>query len=133
LVTPSTPAEVFREIDVLTAEVGERLRALSEKRPAARVFARSLLRDHERQRADRETLRKRLGLPPAAPVRATAADPASLSALRASQQALVTAHVEGLPVLGDPPAVDRLAHHLVALARHLTVIDLWLESEESRG
>ena len=131
--TPPTAAEVFREIDARTAEVGARLRALSEKQPAARAFARSLLRDHERQQAEREGLRKRLGLPEAAPVRATASEPASLSALRASQQALVTAHVEGLPVLGDPPAVDRLAHHLVALARHLTVIDLWLEAEESRG
>jgi hypothetical protein len=132
-VTPATPAEVFGEIDARTAEVGERLRALSERRPAARAFARSLLRDHERQQADREKLRKRLGLPPAAPVRTPAADPGSLSALRASQQALVSAHVEGLPVLRDPPAVDRLAHHLVALARHLTVIDLWLEAEEARG
>lgn len=130
---PSTPAEVFREIDALEAEVGERLRALSEKVPTARAFARSLLRDHQRQQAEREQLRKRLGLPGAAPVRAPAADPGSLPALRASQQALVYAHVEGLPVLGNPPAVDRLAHHLVALARHLAVIDLWMEAEENGG
>ncbi len=129
--TPSTPAEVFREIDAREAEVGARLRALSETVPAARVFARSLLRDHQRQQAEREKLRKRLGLPGAAPVRARAADPGSLPALRASQQALVNAHVEGLPVLGYPPAVDRLAHHLVALARHLAVIDLWMEAEEN--
>ena len=131
--TPSTPAEVFREIDALEAEVGERLRGLSERVPAARAFARSLLRDHARQHAEREQLRKRLGLLGVAPVRAPAADPGSLPALRASQQALVQAHVEGLPVLGNPAAVDRLAHHLVALARHLTVIDLWMEAEENGG
>jgi regulator of replication initiation timing len=133
LVTPDSPAEVFRVIDALESEVGERLRALSEGVPAARTFARSLLRDHERQRAEREKLRRRLGLPAGVPVRGRAADLGSLSALRTSQEALVHAHVEGLPVLGDPPAVDRLAHHLVALSRHLTVIDLWLEAEENRG
>jgi hypothetical protein len=133
LVTPTSPAEAFRAIDALEAEVGERLRALSEAVPAARAFARSLLRDHERQRAERQTLERRFGLEAAAPVRSRAADLGSLSALRTAQQALVYAHVEGLPALGDPPAVDRLAHHLVALARHLTVIDLWLEAEEDRG
>ena len=129
--TPSSPAEAFRAIDALEAEVEERLRALSEAVPAARALARSLLRDHERQRAERQTLERRFGLAAAAP--APAAEPGSLSALRTAQQALVYAHVEGLPALGDPPAVDRLAHHLVALSRHLTVIDLWLEAEEDRG
>ena len=131
--TPSSPAEAFRAIDALEAEVEERLRALSEAVPAARALARSLLRDHERQRAERQTLERRFGLGAAAPARSRAADLGSLSTLRTAQQALVYAHVEGLPALGDPPAVDRLAHHLVALSRHLTVIDLWLEAEEDRG
>jgi hypothetical protein len=29
--------------------------------------------------------------------------------------------------------VDTLARHMVDLSRHLTVIDLWIEAEESRG
>jgi hypothetical protein len=129
----ASPGEVFPLIDALEAEVGQRLRALSEAMPAARALARSLLRDHERQRADREKLRARLGLPPGGPVRAQASDLLSLPALRRSQEALVHAHAEGLPAIGDPIAVDRLAHHMVELSRHLAVIDLWIEAEESRG
>lgn len=129
----ASPGEVFPAIDALEAEVGQRLRALSEAMPAARALARSLLRDLERQRADREKLRARLGLPPAGPIRAQASDLLSLSALRRSQEALVHAHAEGLPAIGDPIAVDRLARHMVELSRHLAVIDLWIDAEESRG
>ena len=129
----ASPAEVFLAIDALEAEVGQRLRALSEAMPAARPLARSLLRDHERQRADRERLRARLGLPAGGRLRAQAGDLLSLSALRRSQEALVHAHAEGLPAIGDPIAIDRLARHMVELSRHLAVIDLWIDAEESRG
>lgn len=129
----ASPSEVFLAIDALEAEVGQRLRALSEAMPAARALARSVLRDHERQRAERETLRARLGLPPGAPARAQASDLLSLAALRRSQEALVHAHAEGLPAIGDAIAVDRLAHHMIELSRHLAVIDLWIDAEESRG
>ena len=53
--------------------------------------------------------------------------------VRPDSTTLVYAHAEGLPALGDPRAVHVLAGHLVATARHLTVIDLWIESEENRG
>ena len=130
----ASPAEVFLAIDALEAEVGQRLRALSEAMPAARAFAGSLLRDHERQRGDRERLRARLGLPAGGTLRAAqAGDLLSLSALRRSQEALVHAHAEGLPAIGDPIAIDRLARHMVELSRHLAVIDLWIDAEESRG
>jgi hypothetical protein len=129
----ASAGEVFPAIDALEAEVGRRLRALSEAMPAARPLARSLLRDHERQRADREKLRARLGLPPGGPIRAQASDLLSLRALRGSQEALVHAHAEGLPAIGDPIAVDRLARHMVELSRHLAVIDLWIDAQESGG
>lgn len=129
----ASAAEVFAAIDGLEAEVGQRLRALSEAMPAARPLARSLLRDHERQRADREKLRARLGLPPGAPVRSQASDLLSLLALRRSQEALVHAYAEGLPAIGDPIAIDRLARQMVELSRHLAVIGLWIDAEESRG
>jgi regulator of replication initiation timing len=142
--TGSTPAgappggdpsreEVFAAIDALEGEVSERLRALSEALPSARPFVTSVLRDHERHRATRARLRNRLGLPAAAPTRAAAEDLVSLASLRAAQEALVHAHAEGLPALGDEIAVDALARHMVALSRHLTVIDLWIEAEDSRG
>jgi hypothetical protein len=125
------PAEVFGAIDPLEAEVGLRLRALSDAMPAARAFAASLLRDQERQHSERDRLRGRLRLPPAGPVRAEARDLLSLPALRTAQQALVHAHAEGLPAIGDPLVVDRLARHMVELSRHLAVIDLWIEAEEN--
>ena len=128
----SLPAEVFGAIDPLEAEVGLRLRALSEAMPAARAFATSLLRDQERQHAERDRLRARLRLAPAGTVRAVARDLLSLPALRTVQQALVHAHAEGLPAVGDPRVVDRLARHMVELSRHLAVIDLWIEAEENR-
>jgi hypothetical protein len=125
--------EVFAAVDLREAEVGLRLHALSEAMPAARPFATSLLHDHERQRAERERLRRRLSLPPSAAGPAQASDLLSLAPLRAAQQALVHAHAEGLPAVGDAFVVDRLARHMVELSRHLAVIDLWIEAEENRG
>jgi hypothetical protein len=159
----TSAAEVFTAIDALEAAVAERLRALAAALPATRAFAGSVLADHERQRAERGRLRRRLRLPAAAspdaargavasspttagpapaatPVEAAAiAAPASgetpdrlsLAPLREVQQALVHAHAEGLPALGDPFVVDRLARHMVELARHLAVIDLWRDAEEN--
>ena len=128
----ASPAEVFGAIDPLEAEVGLRLRALSEAIPGARAFATSLLRDQERQHVERDRLRARLRLPPSLTVRAEARDLLSLPALRTAQQALVHAHAEGLPAIGEARVVDRLARHLVELSRHLAVIDLWIEAEENR-
>lgn len=129
----ASAADVFAAIDAREGEVSQRLGALSEALPSARPFVTSVLRDHERHRATRARLRRRLGLPAANPARAEGADLVSLPALRAAQQELVHAHAEGLAALGDEIAVDTLARLLVDLSRHLTVIDLWIEAEESRG
>jgi len=129
----ASAAEALADVDRLEAEVGLRLRALAEAVPGAKAFALRALADHERQRSGRDRLRRRLRLPPAAPVRPDVSDPTSLEALRTAQEALVHAHAEGLPALGDSFAVDVMAGHLVDLSRHLAVIDLWLEAEASRG
>lgn len=129
----ASAAEVFAAVDRLEAEVALRLRALAEASPGSKAFATSVLADHERQRRARARLRKRLGLPGAEEVRAEAAELVSLEALRAAQEALVHAHAEGLPALGDSHAVDVMAAHLVELSRHLAVVDLWLEAEGDRG
>jgi hypothetical protein len=127
------PAEVFDAIDRLEAEVSQRMRALSEVLASARPFVTSVLRDEERHRDSRARLRKRLGLPAGTPPRADAPDLLSLSALRTAQEALVHAHAEGLNALGDAIAVDTLARDMVDLARQLTVVDLWIEAEDSRA
>ena len=129
----ASAGEVFTAIDALEAAVSQRLRALSEAVPSSRVLVTSLLRDHEQHRARRGRLRTRLGLPAASPPRVDAVDLVSLAALRTAQEALVHAHAEGLPAVGDEIAVDALAQHMVDLSRHLTVIDLWIETEETRG
>lgn len=120
-------------LERLAAGVAARLRALDARVPAARAFLSSALHDHERLAQERRELRRRLRLSP--PPAATGADEAepSLAGLREAQDALVYAHAEALPALGDPAAVDRLARHLVEFARHLTVIDLWIAAEEQRG
>jgi hypothetical protein len=125
----ASAAEVFTAIDRLEADVAERLRAIVARVAQARAFVASVLADHERHRTLRARLRARLGLPVAAPAPAGAPH-ADLGALRSAQQELVHAHAEGLGVLGDALAVDGLARNMVDLARHLTVIDLWLEGEE---
>lgn len=126
-------SEVFAAVERLEAEVALRLRALAELQPGAREFATSVLADHERHRRARARLAPRLGVAEAPAGRAEAADLPSLDALRTAQEALVHAHAEGLPALGDAHAVQVLAGHLVELSRHLAVIDLWLEGEANRG
>jgi hypothetical protein len=127
------PVEVLDAIDRLEADVDARLRSLAAGLPAASPFAQAVLADHERHRHARASLRRRSGLPvPATPVVVGEA-PRALDSLRSAQVALVHAHAEGLPALGDPGAVDLLARHMVEGSRHLTVIDLWIEMEENRG
>jgi hypothetical protein len=155
--------EALDALDQLQADVEGRLRALVRARPAAGALVASLLADHARQAADRGRLRRRLRLPSAGSPDASARETSlgqtgdapvgqtegrslgptggaprsdggrSLQALRDAQQALVYAHAEGLPALGDRRAVDLLAAHMVELARHLTVLDLWREAEEALG
>ena len=129
----ASAAEVFAAVDRLEAEVALRLRALAEATPGAKAFATSVLADHERQGRARERLRRRLGLAFSETARVEAGDLESLEALRSAQEALVHAHAEGLPALGEAFAVDVMADHLVELSRHLAVVDLWLEAEADRG
>jgi hypothetical protein len=129
----ASAVEVFAAVDRLEAEVGLRFRALAEGSAGARALATSVLADHEGQRRARVKLRHRLRLPPPAPARVEAADLQSLEALRSAQQDLVHAHAEGLVALGDPHVVQVMAGHMVELSRHLAVIELWIESEASRG
>jgi hypothetical protein len=125
--------EVFAAIDGLEADVESRLRALAVALPSARAFAQSLLDDHTRHRTRRAALRQRLKLPVASVSTAATADDVSLEALRVAVEALVYAHAEGLPALGDAFAVDQLAHDMVDLSRHLTLVQLWIEQEQNRG
>ena len=125
--------EVLAEVDRFESEVDLRLRALAEPSPGAKAFALSVIADHERQRKERDRLRRRLGVAPSSEPRADAAGLTSLEALRTAQQALVHAHAEGLPALQDPLTVQAMARHMVEEARHLAVIDLWIESEANRG
>lgn len=129
----ASPAEVFTAIDRLELDVDARLAAVQRAMPGAAAFVASVAADRARHRADRVQIRRRLRVPDGAPVPRAAEADASLDGLRASQQALVHAHAEGLPALGDRGAVDRMAAHMVDLARQLAVIDLWLEQEEQRA
>jgi hypothetical protein len=125
----SSAAEVFDAIDGLEAEVAARLRALQRSVPSSRAFVASATADHARHRAARAAFRRRLGLTPAAAPSGGAPMAPDLEGLRAAQEALVYAHAEGLPAVGDPFVVDALAHHMVDLSRHLTVTQLWIETE----
>jgi hypothetical protein len=127
------PEQVFDAVDRLEADVGARLRAIAARLASARPFVSSLLADHERHRAVRARLRRRFRLPASAAVGEASGPDASLDALRASQEALVYAHAEGLPALGDTAAVGAMGRNMIDLSRHLTVIDLWIEGEASRG
>ena len=127
------PAEVFDAIDRWEADVDARLRSIAAALFSAQAFASSVLADHARFRRVRASLRGRLQLVPAAAPPAPTLSDRSLEALRTAQQALVHAHAEGLSSLGHAEAVDVLAHHMVEGARHLTVIDLWIEMESERG
>lgn len=129
----ASAAEVFAAVDKLEADVESRLRALAAALHSARAFADSLLRDHARHRQRRAALRRRLKLEAASATSAASGGDATLDGLRMAVEALVYAHAEGLPALGDAHAVDVMAHDMVDLSRHLTVVDLWIEQEQARG
>jgi hypothetical protein len=124
--------EALDAIDRLEVDVEMRLQAIAAALPGARPFVASVLADQRGQRAERARVRRRLGLAAPSPPRPPSTE-RDLASLRAAQEALVYAHAEGLPALGDAWAVDVLARHLVSTARQLTVIDLWIEAEEARG
>jgi hypothetical protein len=129
----ASAAEALAAIDGLEADVERFLLRLERSVPAARAMAASFRRDRDRHRGHRARVRRRLGLPSSETAAAAEAPAAPLPALRDAQSALVYAHAEALPALGDAIAVSLLLGDLVDLARHLTVIDLWIESEEARG
>jgi hypothetical protein len=130
----TSAAEVLDTIDRLEAEVDARLSTIALAVAGTQALARSVATDHAAHRAARRDVRRRLKLPAARAATSSALTAErSLAALRDVQQRLVHAHAEGLPALGNAGAVDRLARHMVDGARHLTVIDLWLEAEEARG
>ena len=121
-------------IERLERDVDERLASVVRVVPAARAFAAGVARDRARHREQRADVRRWLRLaPPAVVEHDEAPIDISLEGLRTAQQALVHAHAEGLPLLGDARAVHRLGEHLVDLARHLAVVELWTEMEEDRG
>ena len=130
----ASAAEVFAEIDRLEAELDARLATLASAVAAASPLARSVRADHDRHRAARATLRRRLrlaGAAPAAPAAPATAPPSTIAALTALAQDLVHAHAEGLPAVRDAAARDALAHHMVDDARHLAVLQMWAEAEEA--
>ena len=125
----TSAGEVFAEIDRLEAELDARLSSLATRFPAAASLARSVRADHERHRRVRAGLRRRLGVAQAPPAPAPTAT-ASVDAMRAIAQDLVHAHAEGLPALRDAEAVDTLARNMVDDARHLAVLQMWMETEQ---
>ena len=128
----ASPGEVLAEIDRLEGELDARLATLAASFPAAAALAASIRADHDRHRRARVALRRRLRLAEAAPS-APLAGGVSVDALRALAQDLVHAYAEGLPAIKDPQGVDALARHMVDDARHLTVLQMWTETEQPGG
>jgi len=124
----TSAAEVLAEIDRLESDLDARLAGLAAAFPAAASFAASVRADHERHRRTRASLRRRLRLTDVAPASGPAGG-ASVDALRALAQDLVHAYAEGFPALKDAQAVDTLARHMVDDARHLAVLQMWMETE----
>ena len=125
----ASAAEVLADIDRLEADLDGRMAALSAAAPAAAALGRSVRADHERHRATRAALRRRLRLGASAAAGPTVG-PITLAALTALAQDLVHAYAEGLPAIGDAPAVGVLALDMVDDARHLAVLQMWVEAEE---
>ena len=124
----ASAADALDAADRLEGDVAARLRGISQAVPGALRFARSVLADHERHRARRAWVRRRLKLALSAPAADTVSQEVGLDGLRSAQQDLVYAYAEGLPALQDALAVDAMARNLVDLSRHLAVIDLWISS-----
>jgi len=125
--------EALAAIEGLEAEVERFLLRLERTAASSRPLVASFRRDRDRHRSHRARVRRRLGLPSSETAAASEAPDAALPALREAQSALVYAHAEALPALGDAVSVSLLLEDMVDLARHLTVIDLWIESEAARG
>ncbi len=129
----ASAGEALSAIEAFEAEVDGQLRRLQRVQPAARRMLDSFGRDRERHRAHRARVRRRLGLADAGPPAVSEAATAPLPDVRAAQSALVYAHAEALPTLGDVVSVGLLMADLVDLARHLTLLDLWIEAEAARA
>jgi hypothetical protein len=125
--------EALAAIEGLEADVERFLLRLERTVASSRPLVASFRRDRDRHRGHRARVRRRLGLPSSEAAAASEAPDAALPALREAQSALVYAHAEALPALGDAVSVSLLLEDMVDLARHLTVIDLWIESEAARG
>jgi hypothetical protein len=125
-------ADVFATIESLSQTVEARLRALGEARPRAAAFVSAARADILRHRRERQALTERRrvavgAMPPAAPEPVD--EPRSLPRLRSLLEELMHVHAEGLPALRDPALVQGLAPHMTDLSRHVTVVDLWIETE----
>ncbi|HET7293663.1 MAG TPA: hypothetical protein VFM88_14660 [Vicinamibacteria bacterium] len=129
----ATAKDALEAIEGFEAGVERFYLRLDRTTPASRLMIASFRRDRHRHRAHRDRIRRRLGVP--RPEAAAASESASgaLPDLREALSSLVYAHAEALPALGDPVAVSLLLADLVDLARHLTVVDLWIEAEADRG
>jgi hypothetical protein len=119
-------------LDARAADVEARLEALKRGSVPYRKGAASFLADLSRCRKDRAAVRRLLGLLPGPAASAPQAG-GSLRDLRAAQQELVFAHAEGIPSLSDARAVALLVPDLLDVARHIAVVDLWLEAEDRNG
>jgi hypothetical protein len=116
-------------MDARSLTVEASLEALRLDSAPLRKGATSILADLRRCRQNRLAVRRLLGLLPVAPS-PSAPKSTSLRDLRAAEQDLVFAHAEGIPVLGNPRAVSLLVPDLLDVARHLALVDLWLEEED---
>lgn len=129
------PAEALDAIEGYARDVRARLQAIGARLAAAQPYVTSAERDHVRLAGERQALRRRLRLRAPAPAAMPLASSGllALAGLRTAQEALVFAYAEGLPAFDDARSADLLARHLVDMARHLTLVDLWIEAEEQRG
>jgi hypothetical protein len=123
----ASAAEVLGEIDRLEAELDARLAGLTG---AAAALGRSVRADHARHRRARADVRRRLRLPAATEGPSPSVPAPTVSGMRALAQDLVHAYAEGMPALHDARAVDELARHMVDDARHLAILQMWMETEE---
>ena len=124
--------QLFAQVHRLSAEIDGRLAAVASAQPAARTLATSLARDLQRHADERRRVEPRLGVTRPVPSAPAGVD-ATLAGLRGAQETLMLAYADGLSALRhDPAAVRLLAGHMVDVARHLTITDLWI-AEGSRG
>ncbi|MEO5763381.1 MAG: hypothetical protein ABIR28_13835 [Vicinamibacteria bacterium] len=85
-----------------------------------------------KQRLVREDVRAHFHLPQGAdPATQVGAVDAELPGLRKALDDLMIAYAESLPIFADARVVSRLAVDMVEVSKLRTVIDLWVESEES--